>query len=83
MGHSSLFFSLLPLGTSLQSCRKWLCNFLWSAGVAGVLSWCVCTLFVRRDDVGGGRRREGKRRRRIDVLNSSVYISQGSGVSGE
>lgn len=31
----------------------------------------------------GGRRREGKRRRRIDVLISSVYISQGSGVSGE
>lgn len=86
MGHSSLFFVLLPLGTSLQSCRKWLCDFLWSAGMAGVLSWCLCTLFVRRDDVGGGRRRrEGKRRRRrrIDVLISSVYISRGSGVSGE
>lgn len=52
--------------------------------MAGVLSWCLCTLFVRRElDVGGGRReREGKRRRRIDVLISSVYISRGSGVSG-
>lgn len=76
-----LFFFSLPLGSSLQSCRKWLCDFLWSAGMAGVLSWCLCTLFVRRElDVGG--RREGKRRR-IDVLISSVYISQGSGVSNE
>lgn len=31
----------------------------------------------------GERRRERKRRRRIDVLISSVYISRGSGVSGE
>lgn len=84
MGHSSLFFLLLPLGSSLQSCGKWLCDFLWSAGMAGVLSWCLCTLFVRRDDNGGGRgRRRERKRRRIDVLNSSVYISQGSGVSGE
>lgn len=36
------------------------------------------------NDIGGGRRRrDRKRRRRIDDLNSSVYISQGSGVSGE
>lgn len=34
------------------------------------------------NDIGGGRRRERKRRR-IDVLISSVYISQGSGVSNE
>lgn len=50
--------------------------------MAGVLSWCLCTLFVRRElDVGGGRRRRDRKRRRIDVLISSVYISQGSGVS--
>lgn len=37
------------------------------------------------NDIGGGRRREGKRRRGIEVLISYIYIyiSQGSGVSGE
>lgn len=35
------------------------------------------------NDIGGGRREGKRRRRRIDVLISSVYISRGSGVSNE